>query len=154
MNTNEGFSNYMTPTQVTKDNTVRLLFECIDLGSKRYDDEKRQEFIEKVRAVSILLGKYTMVKAREDLQKWYKQLKDELTNIDNASNYTSSDKNKMKTNLEYKYAKEVNEQNIKVFMMSPIFEEEAEGEMDIVDEDIISMVRMGKRTDDGRITAQ
>jgi arsenate reductase-like glutaredoxin family protein len=125
------------------------MFDCIEHNSKSRDPKEKYAFYCKTRDLSILLERYTPRTAREELQEWYKQLKDRINEINNSGkSRTKEVKDKMILEERYRCSLEVHFHNQRILMNSPIIEVDAEGELDITDEDVIKMVRGGKRTDD------
>lgn len=153
-NTNYVAQNTMTPTEFIKQKSVSLYFKCIELNSKSINDEDKYGFIKTVKDLCILLERYTPKENIKQLKEWYKQLNQENESIDNKNDIVENTKVKMKLNKSYDYALEVHEHNGRILMNSPIIEITAEGELDITDDDIIEIIRGGKRKDDGQLTSQ
>lgn len=143
-------SPFLSPTELIKQKDVALMFDCINLNSTSLNDDNKYAFCTKTKDLYIMLEKYTAKKYREEVRNWYKQLDNEIAEI-NKKNITPADKGKLILDKKYQYALEVHEHNQRVLMNSPIVEIEAEGELDITDDDAISVIRGGKRVDDGRL---
>jgi len=153
---NNNYSNVpssMTPTEFIKQKSVASYFKCVELNSKSLNTDEKYGFIKTVKDLAILLERYTPSDMIKELKEWYKQLESLNRGID-ESTYTQKQKDAMKLENSYRYALEVHEHNCRILMNSPIIEITAEGELDITDNDIIEVIRGGKRKDDGRITAQ
>lgn len=134
-------SPFLSPTEFIKQKSVSLLFNCIDLNSKSFDDNDKYSFCRKVKDLSIMLERYTPKNSRKELMDWYKQLETELVAIRDKSNLTEQTQAGMILNLRHSYALEVHEHNQRILMNSPIVEIEAEGELDITDDEAIKMIR-------------
>lgn len=143
-------SPFLSPTELIKQKDVALLFNCIDLNSKSLNDDEKYAFCCKVKDLYVMLEKYTPKANRKEVKEWYDQLNNELVEI-SKRNVTPAEKGKLILDKKYLYALEVHQHNQRILMNSPIVEIEAEGELDITDDDAISIVRGGKRTDDKRI---
>lgn len=141
-------SPFLSPTEFIKQKSVSLLFNCIDLNSKSYDDESKYSFCRKVKDLAIMLERYTPKNARKEVVDWYKQLESDITTIRERSTLTEATQSSMSESKRYEYALEVHEHNQRILMNSPIVEIEAEGELDINDEDAIKMIRGAKTKDD------
>ena len=145
-------SPFLSPDAQIKNKAVSLTFTCIDHDGQSHSDDEKYAFCKKTKSLSTVLERWTPKNIRQETMKWYDQLKNEVAEV-NKKSITPQQKNAMVADLEYKYALEVHHQNIRLLMNSPIIEVEAEGELDITDEDAIEIIRGGKRTDDGKIVA-
>lgn len=145
-------SPFLSPTEFIKQRSVSLMFDCIEHNSKSHDPKEKYAFYCKSRDLSILLERYTPRSAREEVVKWYEQLKTKIDEINNkGGSATRESKDKMILKERYKCALEIHFHNQRILMNSPIIEVDAEGELDITDEDVIKMIRGGKRTDDRKV---
>jgi len=131
------------------------MFDNIHHNAKSLDDKEKNAFCTMTKDLSILLERYTPSSKKKEVRDWYKQLAEEIKRI-RASDKTHRDKDAIEINLRYKYSLEVHEHNMRILMNSPIIEIEAEGDLDVTDEDIIHTVRGeisrgGKRLDDGQL---
>lgn len=134
-------SPFLSPTEFIKQKSVTLLFNCIDLNSKSFDDNDKYSFCRKVKDLSIMLERYTPKTSRKELIGWYKQLDDEIDKIKGEENLTEQTQGGMILSQRYLYALEVHEHNQRILMNSPIVEIEAEGELDITDDEAIKLIR-------------
>lgn len=144
-------SPFLSPTELIKQRSVTLLFDCINLNSKSINEEDKYAFQCKVKDLSVMLERYTPSVNRKEIKEWYDQMTTEISAIANQKDTTPSDKSRSVLEKKYRYALEVHEHNQRILMNSPIVEIEAEGELDITDDDAMKMIRGGKRTDDKRI---
>lgn len=147
-NQNVVTSPFLSPTEFIKQKSVSLLFNCIDLNSKSFDENDKYSFCRKTKDLSIMLERYTPKKSRKELIDWYKQLDAEITTIKNKPNLTEQTQAGMILSLRHSYALEVHEHNQRILMNSPIVEIEAEGELDITDDEAIKMIRGATLKDD------
>jgi hypothetical protein len=127
------------------------MFSCIDLDGNSHDDQSKYAFCRKTKSLSILLERYTPKEIRKETHQWYQQLMEEEKSIKDNVRFTPSEKNNAILEKRYLYAVEVHEQNIRLLMKSPIIEIEAEGELDITDDEAISIIRGGKRGSDQKL---
>lgn len=148
---------YRSPTELFKGKLVELLFRNIDHNSNsRNNSAEKFAFHIKTRALSILLERYTPRTAKQETRDWYKQLKDEVNKIRDSQDQTLTVEKKEERilNLQYQYAEEVDQQNQRIIVNSPIIDSDVEGELDVNDEDIVDVIRRGKRTDDKKLEHQ
>jgi len=144
-------SPFLSPTEAIKQRSVSLMFSCIDLDGNSHEDESKYAFCRKTKSLSILLERYTPKKIRAETRQWYDQLKGEEKSIKENDRFTPAEKTSAVLEKRYAYSIEVHEQNIKILMKSPIIEIEAEGELDITDDEAIQVIRGGKRNDAGEL---
>jgi len=142
---------FLNPTEMIKSRSVNLLFDCIDLHSKSIDEDSKYAFCKKVKSLSILLERYTPKSARAELLQWYSQLEKEIDKLKESDNNSPNVVKRNTLSRSFRYAEEVHMQNIRILMNSPVIELDVEGELDIKDEDMINIVRGGKRTDKSEI---
>jgi len=149
--------NTSSPTEFIKQKSVSLLFDCIDLNARSIHEEEKYAFIKKAKDLSIMLERYTPRQRRKELKDWLKQLDNEIKEIkENYKQRNATPKEMEKAIMEkkYEYMVQVHEHNQRVLMTSPIIELEVTGEMDITSEEMVEMVRGGKRTDDGKLVSK
>lgn len=150
--------SYKSPTEMFKGKLTNLLFECTTHRCNCYNNKKEKyAFAKKVQDLSIYLERYTPASKRKELYQWYKQLKDKIQNIRENNNgndkkLTPIEMEDTIVNLEYIYAEEVHKHNQRILNSSPIIEVEVEGELDIDDEETISLIRTEKRVDDRKLS--
>ena len=146
--------SFKSPTEMFKGRLVQLLFECIVHQSKCYNDKNEvYAFARKSWDLSILLERYTPSTKRKELIDWKKQLKQEIKTVreDNKKYETPAEKEGQISNLEYTYAEEVHDHNKRILINSPIIEVDIEGDLDLSDDKLLNMIRLGDRTDDGKL---
>lgn len=145
-------TQFMSPTDFIKNKEIGLMFDTINHDSRSMEQAEKYAFIRKAKYLSILLERYTKRSAREETRNWYDQLREEERKIreENPSE-TKEKKNEKIMDLRYQYALEINEQSARVLMNSPIVEIDVEGDLDINDADVISIVRGEKRIDAGTL---
>lgn len=147
-------SPFLSPSELIKQRVVGLMFDCINLNAQSYNQEKRYEFVKKVKDLMIQLTRYTPKSKQQELIQWYDQMNTELESIKQRPHLTDQERDKELLNKMYEYSLDVHEHNQRILLNSPIVEIEVEGELDITDDEAIAVIRGGKRTDDKRIIAK
>lgn len=146
---------YKSPTERLKNTIIRLLEENISHNSKtRNKPDEIYAFCRKTKDLSILLERFTPKEKYKELLEWYKQLNQEISDINQKQDYslTKEKKDLMILQLEYDYALEVHNHNAKIILNSPIIETDVEGELDVNDEDLLQIIQLKEaRSDDKRI---
>lgn len=154
----DSFQSYKSPTEMFKGRLLSLLFECITHHSKALKDENEiYAFARKSWDLSILLEKFIPSSKRKELMNWYKQLKVDIQKVRDQKKNKKDDSITPKEienqilNLEFSYAEEVHNHNTRIIINSPILEVEVEGDLDVTDINIVDIVRLKKREDDGKL---
>lgn len=145
---------FLSPDSLIQHKDVGLMFNCIDLNAMSYAEEERHQFIRKTRDLMVQLKRYTTPSQQEELIKWYDQMNAEIEVIKKQKHLSDKERRTLTLEKMYEYSLMVHEHNQNILLSSPIVEIEVEGILDITDEDAITVIRGGKRTDDGRIIAK
>lgn len=139
---------FLSPTDLIKNKSVGLMFENITHHSRSIELAEKYAFIQKVKDLSVVMERYTPKAARKELKELYEELNKRIQEIRERKGDTESQRNEEIINLQYQYALEVHEQDIRVLMNSPIIEIDVEGDLDINDISVINTIRGERREDD------
>lgn len=148
------YQTYKSPTDMFKGRLLSLLFECIMHHSKALNDNNEvYAFARKSWDLSILLEKYIPASKRKELIQWRKQLKEDIKKVRSKedADYTPAQRSGDILTIEFNYAEEVHMHNTRILINSPVLEIEIEGDLDVTDDNIIDIVRLKKRKDDGKL---
>jgi len=137
-----------SPSTQEKQYTLRLSYECTDHRANSYENDKEKfAFTCKVEDLVHRLLRFTPSEIRKELEKEYKALEEEIIKIEESK----LDPNKKKKEIldkQYDLAVKIHRHNLKLIPNTSIIDKDVEGELDISDEEIMEIIRGGKRTDD------
>jgi hypothetical protein len=152
LNENQFEASYIgSPSKLEKRDNIRLAYECIQHKSRAYkNDSEKWAYASKVEDLMMRLLRFTRSEIKERLENHYNEMKDELKKIEN-SNIDPDKKEREALKLRFEYAHPVHEHNIKLLPMSGIIVRDVEGELDVSNEEILTVIRGGLRKDDTNI---
>lgn len=147
------FESYKSPTEMFKGNLIHLLSQCVVHHAGSYNDKnEKYAFARNAWDLAVLIERFTPSSKRKEIMDWKKQLKEEIKKVRMDPKLTTpTERSDAVMDLEYYYAEEVHEHNIRILSNSPIIEVDVEGDLDVTDENTLDLIRLGSRKDDGRI---
>jgi UDP-N-acetylenolpyruvoylglucosamine reductase len=94
--------------------------------------------------------RYTPSELRKEIQAHYKEMQEKIDEIDRTT--LDLDKKEMeKMEIRFKYAHSIHQHNIKLLPQTAIIVQDVEGDLDVTDEEVLEVIRGGKRKDDTNI---
>jgi hypothetical protein len=140
-----------SPSKIEKRDNLRLAYDCSIHKSNSYKNPKEMwAFACKVEDVMFRLLRFIPSEVKQELQDHYKELQSKLEENKRIEQPAEVRENK-EVELMFEYAKPVHEHNMKLLPMANVVQRNVEGELDISKEEIIEVIRGGKREDDGTI---
>jgi hypothetical protein len=140
-----------SPSKIEKRDNLRLIYDCTVHKANSFKNQKEMwAFACKVEDVMFRLLRFIPSPVKEDLEKHYKELQDKLDE-NKRIQQPAEVREKREVELMYEYAKPVHEHNLKLMPMANVIQRDAEGELDISKQEVIEMIRGGKREDDAKV---
>jgi hypothetical protein len=103
-------------------------------------------FIVKVEDLMHRLLRFTPSEIRKNLQDHYKELAEEIKEIDKGTLDPSKKKREI-LDKQYKFALGIHNHNLKLIPNTSILQRDVEGELDITDKEAMEIIQGGKRKD-------
>lgn len=141
----------MSPSKIQKRDDLRICYECIQHKSRAYKNpNEKWAFASKVEDLMFRLLPYTKSTIKKKLEKHYNEMNEEIDKI-KASSLDIDKKDKEITDIRFEYALSIHEHNLKLLPETAILEVDAEGDLDVTNEEILEVIRGGYRQDDTKI---
>ena len=146
----EAYSS-MSPSKLINRDNIRLGYEAVQHKSRAYKDPKEMwAFASKVEDLMFRLLRYTPKDIRENLEAHYKEMEDKIANIE-EERVDLDKKEKKQLQIRFDYAIPVHQHNIKLLPVSSITTQDVEGELDVSKDEVVEIIRGGKRDDSTKI---
>ena len=141
-----------SPSQIEKRDNLRLIYDCTIHKSNSFKSlNDKWAFACKVEDVMFRLLRFIPSEVKEELQKHYEEMKNELEE-NKRMEQPAETRERKEVEIMFEYAKPVHEHNLKLMPMSSQIKRDVEGELDVSKEEVLEIIRGGKRTDDKTIS--
>ena len=139
-----------SPSEDEKKRIVALSFECTKNKPDSFNDLKEMyAFNENVEDLLYRLVRFMPVKLKEEIELMFDEMNKEIQKH-KQSNLTEQKKQKEIIETKFEYFKKIHRINTQVLPRSTIYEQDVAGELDVTDEEALSVIRGekgGKRSE-------
>jgi len=137
-----------SPSKLEKRDNIRLAYECIQHKANSYKSpQDKWAYASKVEDLMLRLLRFTRSELKQKIEAHYKEMEDKILEIDKAD-IEPDKKEREKLDIRFKYAHSIHQHNIKLLPQTGIIIQDVEGELDITNEEVLDVIRGGKRRDD------
>jgi hypothetical protein len=140
-----------SPSKIEKRDNLRLAYDCTVHKSNSYKNPKEMwAFACKVEDVMFRLLRFIPSDVKTELQTHYKEMQEKLEENKRIEQPAETRERKM-VEIMFEYAKPVHEHNMKLLPMANMIQRDVQGELDVSKEEVLEVIRGGKREVDDRV---
>jgi hypothetical protein len=136
------------PSDIERRDNLRLMYDCTVHKSNSYKNPKEMwAFACKTEDVMFRMLRFIPSRIRQEIQDHYKEM--DLKLEDNKRTEQPAEvRERKEVEIMFQYAMPIHEHNMKLLPMSSTIQRDLEGELDVTKQEVLDLIRGGRRGDD------